>query len=308
MTRPMGGAMIAALRCVAAIALAPLLILTLAGCSDAPGEVADGPPPNPLLYEIAGADGAVEGWMLGTIHALPAGTRWRTPAIASVVEEADLLVVEIAALDDRAALAATFDRLSTSPGLPPLNQRIAPDLAPALADLIDEGGLDPAGFRNVETWAAALTLAQIGADGDSANGVDRALISEFDSRQVRELEGAVAQLAIFDRLPETEQRDLLAAVVRETQRADADPGRLRRIWLSGDLAALEAANRTGLLADPQLRDALLTARNRAWVAAVLPMLDGKAKPLIAVGTAHLVGPEGLASQLQARGYRIRRLP
>ncbi len=288
--------------------LAPLLAIALVGCSDAPGEATGGSPPNPLLYEIASADGAVEGWMLGTIHALPSGTRWRTPAIAAVVDEADLLVVEIAALDDRAALAKTFARLANSSGLPPLNQRIGPDLAPALDALIARGTLDPDRYRTTETWAAALTLAQIGAEGDPANGVDRALIRDFAARPVRELEGGAVQLAIFDRLPESEQRDMLAAVIRESQRAEANPGKLLRAWLKGDLQALEAANRTGLLADPELRDALLVQRNRAWLAAVQPMLSAKPRPLIAVGTAHLVGPEGLASLLQAQGYRVRRLP
>ncbi|MFN9631956.1 MAG: hypothetical protein ACK554_00350, partial [Erythrobacteraceae bacterium] len=50
-----------------------------------PGEEAAGPPPSPLLYESASADGAVEGWMLDTIHALPPGTKWRTPEIARVI-------------------------------------------------------------------------------------------------------------------------------------------------------------------------------------------------------------------------------
>lgn len=297
-----------AARRASAIVLAPLLILALAGCNAAPGEEAEGSPPNPLLYEIARADGAVEGWMLGTIHALPSGTRWRTPAIAAVVDEADLLVVEIAALDDRAALAQTFATLAKTPDLPPLNQRVAADLAPALAALIARGKLDPEGFRTTETWAAALTLAQIGAEGDPAHGVDRALIRDFAARPVRELEGGAAQLGIFDRLPEAEQRDMLAAVIRESQRAEADPGALRRAWLRGDLAALEEANRSGLLADTELREALLVQRNRAWLAAMLPMLDVEARPLIAVGTAHLVGPEGLASLLEAEGYRVRRLP
>jgi uncharacterized protein YbaP (TraB family) len=38
------------------------------------------------------------------------------------------------------------------------------------------------------------------------------------------------------------------------------------------------------------------------------MLKDAARPLVAVGTAHLVGPEGLAASLRARGYRVTRIP
>jgi uncharacterized protein len=283
MTAGYAGAMI--MRRAAAV-IAPLLLLWATGCSDAPGEPADGAgPPSPLLYEIASADGAVEGWMVGTIHALPAFVEWRTPAIDKAADSADLLVVEIAALDDGGALAHSFADLSRTPG-----------------------DFTPAQFAATETWAAALTLARVGAVGDPANGVDRALIADFKGRRVRELEGGPAQLAIFDRLPEAQQRAMLAAVVRDSAASAKDPERLQRAWLAGDAATIEASTREGVLADPAVREALLLARNRRWAAALIPMLAEAPRPLIAVGTAHLVGPEGLAAMLEAQGYRVRRLP
>jgi len=288
--------------------LALVLVPGLAGCSDAPGRQADGPPLSPLLYEIASTDGAVEGWMIGTIHTLPDGTKWRTAPIAKVVNAADLLVVEVAALNDRAGLADTFSQAATTPGLPPIDQRVPAHLSPRLGELLDRGGLGADGFRSTETWAAALMLAQINADGDPANGVDRALIREFASRPVNELEGVRAQFAIFDRLPEAGQRHLLAAVVAEAGGAKTQAQKLRRAWLTGDVAMLEAATRTGILADPDLREALLVQRNRAWAATLVPLLESEPRPLIAVGAAHLVGSEGLASLLQAAGYSVRRLP
>jgi uncharacterized protein YbaP (TraB family) len=303
------GASLAQAACRAAAAmLAPILLLAVAGCSVDPGAEPDNAPPSPLLYELASNDGAVEGWMLGTIHALPPGTRWRTPAITQVVARADLLVVEIAALGDGAELSRVFAELARSRGLPPLDQRLPADLRPALAALLERGGTRAREFQSSETWAAALSLAQITGEGDPANGVDRAIIADFAGRRVREFEGARGQLTIFDRLPETEQRDLLAAVVAQSVQSPQTAQRLQRAWLTGDVAALEQASRTGILADPQLREALLLARNRRWAQAIVPMLDSAPRPLIAVGAAHLVGPEGLVALLAARGYRVRRLP
>jgi hypothetical protein len=308
MTGPAGAGLIKAARRAAAILLAPLFFLALAGCSDAPGEEAEGSPPNPLLYEIASADGTVEGWMLGTIHALPGGTDWRTEAIGRVIDTADFLVVEIGAAKGQEEGPAIYRRLAQSPGLPPIGARVPPDLRPQLEDMIARGGLDSAEISGLETWAAAITLARVDATGDPANGVDRALIADFAPRPVRELEGLQGQLAIFDRLPETSQRIMLAAVLRESERARADPARLQRAWLAGDAETIAQSTREGFLADPALREALLTARNQRWTGAIVPLLAEAPRPLIAVGTAHLVGPEGLISLLEAHGYRLRRLP
>lgn len=294
------------LRCLTAL-LAPIVLLFLAGCSDVPGGSGD-EPANPLLYEIASADGAARGWMLGTIHALPPGTEWRTPAIRKAVREADLLVVEIEGLGDEASVARAFAALATSPRLPPLAARVPADLAAPLEELLSRGNLSSERFAATETWAAAIALARIDATGDPASGVDRALLADFAGRPVRELEGAEAQLAIFDRLPEAQQRAMLAAVVRDSEWARRDPERLQRAWLDGDAATIEASTREGFLADPALREALLTARNRRWAAALAPLLASGKRPLVAVGTAHLVGPDGLASLLAARGYRVRRVP
>lgn len=291
----------------ALIILAPFLFLSLAGCSDAPGEVADGSPPNPLLYEIASADGTVEGWMLGTIHALPDGVNWRTQEIASIIAEADYLVVEIGKPSDRDDGPSIYFNLSQSPGLPPLAQRLPPELRPKLVTLLERGGWDANEFDATETWGAAIALARVDAIGDPANGVDRALIDDFQGRTVREFEGLRGQLAIFDRLPESQQRAMLTAVVRESATARKDPVLLQRAWIAGDATTIAQSTSEGFLADPGLREALLVGRNRQWLAAILPMLTKAPRPLIAVGTAHLVGPEGLAVLLEAQGYRIRRL-
>jgi len=302
-----GAGITRAAQAAAAVLLAPFLAIALAGCSEAPGKgEGQSPPPDPLIYEIASADGGVEGWLFGTIHALPDGTRWRTAAIDHAIETADLLVVEVAGLDSNGL--ATFRALAESSGHPTLAARLPADLRPKLGAMIERGGLDSIDFSGLETWAAAVTLARVDAVGDPANGVDRTLIADFSGRTVRELEGMRGQLSIFDRLPESAQRTMLAAVVRENERTRSDPERLQRAWLAGDAASIDQAGREGFLADPALREALLTGRNRRWAGQIGPMLEDPPRPLIAVGTAHLVGDDGLVALLEAQGYRLRRLP
>jgi uncharacterized protein len=296
---------------LAVLALIVALSVALGACSDAAdrdkgARGGSGSAPAPLLYEIARDDGAVRGWMLGTIHALPAGTAWRTPAINDAVRKADRLVVEVALADGTAA-ARLFRELAATPDLPPIAARLPPEHHARVATLTGKAGLDEAQQRRTESWAAALILSRLTAEGSSEHGVDRALLRDFAARPVRELEGARQQLIIFDSLPEDAQRALLVAVIEASEPARNEATRLRNAWLRGDLAALETAAGRGMMADPRLREALLTGRNRRWLAPIEAELRSPERPLIAVGAAHLVGPEGLIALLEDRGWRLTRI-
>ncbi|NVE93757.1 TraB/GumN family protein [Altererythrobacter lutimaris] len=279
--------------------------LCVAACSDTPDSPSQGSAPSPLLYEVTSPDGATEGWLFGTIHALPDGTEWRTDVLQDTIENSDYLVVEIAGLDNQRAMVDTFMALSRTPDQPDIGTRVEQSERPLLFDLIDRAGYSAHDFASVETWAAALMLAQVNATGDPANGVDRALLKDFQGRDIREFEGADVQLGIFDQLAEKDQRDLLSGVLEESQ--SDDPTRLRNAWLAGDETILIEATNTGIMTDPELRAAILTDRNDEWMRQLVPLLQGDPKPFVAVGAAHLVGPEGLPAQLEALGYTVERI-
>lgn len=262
---------------------------------------------NPALWRIDGPDGQ-RGWLFGTIHSLPRPVRWRTPAIGDALDQADSIVVEVGDLTDDAALAQAFSDLSQSPGLPPLDQRVAPELRKPLSDLLARGRMDADRLGQIETWAIALTLARIPEGAlDATHGVDRAVTAAARGRPIVELEGIRGQLAIFDGLPEAEQRDLLAMVVRDARNLDTETAGLAEAWRTGRMDIIEGETRRGLLADPELRQALYTARNRAWAARIAAMLTAGHRPFVAVGAAHMAGTEGLPLLLQARGLRVTRI-
>lgn len=261
----------------------------------------------PALWEVTGpADSRA--WLFGTIHALERPVKWRSPAIDTAMRQSGSVVVEVAGVGDDPGIAAIFTRLSRTPGVPPLSERVEPLQAPGLKRLFRKTRMGDASFEDVETWAAALTLSQaLQPDLKGENGIDRAVLAAKGGRPVIELEGAEAQLGQFDGLPEKEQRDLLALVIRESTGPGAEDADLARAWQRGDMARIEAETRKGLLADPELRETLFSSRNRAWTERIAGLIAEGRRPFVAVGAAHMAGPEGLPAMLAARGYKVRRV-
>ncbi len=261
----------------------------------------------PALWEIAREDGAVEGWLFGTVHALPDDFAWRSPRLEQAIEDADTLVVEVGDLDDGAKLSALFEDMAFDQPEGPISARIREDLRDEFDELLVKAKVRRSYFDPMESWAAALALAQVAQEGQPENGADRALIEAFEGRDLIELEGARSQLAIFDSLPRAEQRDLLNAVLEEAATHGRDSGRLARLWRDGDTDGLEQLTRRGMLADPELRQALLIDRNTAWATRIENLLSARDRPLIAVGAGHLLGEDGLPALLQANGYVVTRV-
>ncbi|MFM5918145.1 MAG: TraB/GumN family protein [Novosphingobium sp.] len=278
-----------------------LAALLLAGCQK-PAEV------RPALWLVEGPGGQ-KAWLFGTIHALPAKVDWRSPRIEAALEQSDRLLVEVARIDDDAETARAFASLNTSPGLPPLADRVDPALRSKLESELAEDHFAPQALDKYETWAAALLLqnaAMAAGSSYTANGIDSALVDAY-RKPVGEFEGAAAQLAIFDRLSEPAQRALLAAMLSGDAEEEASLRKLEKAWAHGDLATVDAETGASFFGNAELRDALLVRRNQAWVQRLVGELGRGAHPFVAVGLAHMAGKDGLPALLAQRGYTVTRL-
>ncbi|MBV1918791.1 MAG: TraB/GumN family protein [Sphingomonadaceae bacterium] len=279
------------------------LALLIAACGPRPD------PAEPALWQVTGRDGG-KAWLFGTIHSLERPAQWRGAAIDRALDEADLLMVEISEIDDPAAHQAEFARLATSPGHGTLSRRVEPEVRPALLDLLARNGLKDSQFAHTETWAAALTIAQAETQELSSEyGIDRAVmkVAMAIGMPVEELEGLTGQLSIFDQLPETEQRDLLGAILSEAGAPDGQSADLAAAWRKGDMKLIERETERGMLADPELRAALFIERNNRWLGLIVSAMKQGKRPLIAVGAAHMAGADGLPALLSNSGFAVRRI-
>ncbi|NLR71518.1 TraB/GumN family protein [Novosphingobium sp. ERN07] len=277
----------------------------------------DQPPPEPAgtarvaLWQIADRSGTVRGYLFGTVHALPPKTQWLRPAITNALAASDRLVLEIAEPLDQTVAGEALAELAGTEGLPPPSERVGPNLKADLAKVYKKLGLTDADFVDTESWAVALQLAAIAgqkAGADPESGSEPVLRRLAEGKPVAGFETIQSQFAVFDALPPREQKVLLQEVTIEAASNDDEEAAMIAMWLRGDDLGIAREANEGFLADAGLHAALLTNRNRAWADQLDAMLNGGAKPFVAVGAAHLAGSDSLQRLMMARGWEIKRVP
>jgi uncharacterized protein YbaP (TraB family) len=273
-------------------------LLALSACNQQPSG-----PPAPALWEVTGPDGA-HGWLFGTVHAMPDGYDWRTPTLDAAFAKADALVVEADVSQDPGDL---FVQLSYTRGLGLPSQRVSGPKRIEVSSAFSKAGIIEHGLRDTETWAAALVLSGAVSYGEAENGADVVLMNLRGKKPLVELESVFGQLTIFDGLAQADQVYMLETVAGEIYAEEETGKEQLTAWRSGDTDTIEAQMNIGLLEDPELRQALLTERNRNWAGQIDTMLRSGEELFVAVGLAHLLGEDGLPALLEAHGFTVKRI-
>jgi uncharacterized protein YbaP (TraB family) len=296
--------------------LSLLAALLLSACNNAPDPVTLNTVKTgtPALWKVTGTRPGQTGtaYMFGTIHILPDDVEWRTPVLEAAIADSDRLVIEVLGLDDTQSAGKIFSRLAISPGQEKLDARIKPSLRDELDRIIDAADIPERSLNRMETWAAALSLASAQTRGlglDSSGGVEKKLTAQFTEagKPIEALETIEGQLGYFDRLPEAQQRQMLTSVVEESVDSQQAFERLFNAWMTGDVEQIVTLTDTGILIDPKTREYLLVLRNHDWAEQLDKRLQKPGTSFIAVGAAHLAGPDAVQTTLAKRGYKIEKI-
>lgn len=301
---------------------AALSALLIAGCASAqtpqspasasaPAVVASAPQGDaPALWRVSDADTTI--WLFGTIHVLPDGYAWRNSAIDTAIEASDALILETITGDSQSDAALLLMRLGVSSDLPPIGERVDPELLPQLASMIARGPFPESFLNGLETWAASLMLVGVTLNDlglDSENGVEEQLelIFQLANKPISGLETPAQQLGFFDSLPEEAQRHFLSSVIDTPEDIREEFDAMLEAWRSGDEEAIATTFDDELSLSEPLRQALLTRRNATWAAWIGERLDEPGTVLLAVGAGHLAGEDSVQDFLNAAGIEAVRV-
>jgi uncharacterized protein len=156
-----------------------------------------------------------------------------------------------------------------------------------------------------QLWLVMMSLAM--SNLRLANGVEPILTARAraDGRPISYLETGQEWAALAASIDDARYARIIELTLNTMTENGQRIHDLHAAWLSQRIQALEDLMPRMLLAvDPVIRNAVLDARNRAWIPLILKSLSSTKRLLIAVGALHLVGPNGLVALLEAAGCTL----
>lgn len=282
-------------------AAAALLLCLFAGCTPTKEQTA-----RPAIWRVSDTDTTI--YLLGSMHALPAGTRWDGGVVGQAITQADSLVLELAPAEVTRAGPA-FARLAPRSSPLAVERRLTGKAWSNYQRAVRETGIDGAPY---DDWALTILLGQQSAQQAGMrgeNGVESGLAAHFQraGKPVMGLETADQQMMLFETLPPLDQRALLILTAEQLDGAVRDVTSLASAWSHGDVKALERLINEDIDAIPVVREQILTRRNHNWAKWIETRMEQPGTILVAVGAGHLLGPDGVPALLTAKGLSITRL-
>jgi uncharacterized protein YbaP (TraB family) len=260
---------------------------------------------NPALWVVKDADTTI--YLFGTVHLLPNDTQWHYPALDKALSDSRTLYIELTD-DDQATMMALVLRygLDTAHPLPTLlkhSELLQLNIAANAAGV--PGGMQT--LKLMRPWLAALTLATaplLKAGLDPEHGVDKQLKTQMTAagKQVLGLETAEQQIRFLADMPRPTELAFLRSTIRDVDKGPIELTQLIDAWKNGDTATIARLEDEDLRqTEPKLYHRLLVQRNQSWAAKITAMLQQPGTIFIAVGAAHLAGPDSVQAQLHKLG-------
>jgi uncharacterized protein YbaP (TraB family) len=274
----------------------------------------------PFLYKIGGTKPS---YLFGTIHVpddrLAMGP---TQSLKDAFHEAEEVVTELPLDDTSPAHAMQLAGM-------PAGKTLASELPKPVYDrlkktLTDKGlGMAMPMMDHMKVWAVAIQIGLLDHLQELMGGKKPIDIVLHDrakelGKKTSGLETEAEQLTVFDTLSKDEQSRFLEEALDER---DADLvahkdsfSTLMNLYLGGQEAPLLAELNAGFdlkkPLDQKIMKRLITDRNKIMTDRIGAKL--KATPartyLFAVGSAHLLGDDGIVAQLKKKGLTVERVP
>jgi hypothetical protein len=297
-----------------ALAIAALALSCFAFAGAAAPAAGDGAPKH-FLWKVTGPKGVV--YLLGTIHVGKADFYPLPSIIEDSFQTADTLIEEIDTSDP--AEAARIEQGLAAVGGYTNGDTITNHLSEVtrshLAAYVKKGGLPEPAIASMRPWLVSMLVVQLEMKRrgvDPSYGLDQHFLKEArqSHKPIGALEDVASQLRLLSSLSEESQDHLLLSSLVDMEKLADGLDLLTRAWKAGDTAAIHELVTSGVREYPQLKPLmtkLFDDRNTAMTAKIARFLQTPKSYFVAVGAGHLVGDQGIPSQLRRKNFKVEQL-
>ncbi len=290
------------------LALAAAALLAMPANGEAPVQEK-----GPAMWIVSDADTRIV--LFGTVHLLPKGVAWETEAYRKAMAETAVTAVEV---DTESSYArGTFGDLVREHGLNPswqtLRGALGAERYSKLTDVAKRYGVTLSKMERYRPWFVMLMIdiEVMKANGFSRDlGVERNVLKRALSEgdRVLTMETPEAQIKALATLDSQEALDGFDVSLADLADFKGNMELLLTAWRTGDIDALDRLSGADLRRTaPAAYRALIINRNANWVDRLSGWLKGKGTYFVAVGAAHLAGPDSVVKMLEKRGFKATRI-
>lgn len=255
-------------------------------------------------------------YLLGSIHVANDKMYPLRPEIEAAFEASQYLGVEVDLTKVEQAEIQKFilEKGSYTDGTK-LKDHISADTYNKVVEILKANGLAGNSFDAFKPWVVTQGISALqvqSTDYTPDTGIDLYFSQKASklNKPVIELENTQLQLNMFNEFSDGLQEKLLLDTLEGLKQTDsaaavASLNALSQMWIQGDEQSLVAMTQA-VAQEPEYYKGLVSDRNNNMVKQVKEYLnsDKKATYFVVVGALHMLGEDGIVTQLQKEGFTV----
>ena len=195
-----------------------------------------------------------------------------------------------------------------------LDQVLSPAIYRELSDYCNRAGVSITQLKSFKPFMVILSLVSVELQKmgvTSQVGVDQYFFNkaQVDGKPTGGLETVQAQLDFLGSMSDGIEDRFVAKGLKDLGRFQQLLDQLISVWREGDEARLYQYFLRDMKNDfPKLYRRLVDDRNAAWLPQINQLIASPQTEFVLVGVAHLIGPQGIITQLKKQGLTVGKLP
>ncbi|MEE9443742.1 MAG: TraB/GumN family protein [candidate division Zixibacteria bacterium] len=258
---------------------------------------------------IAKTDSSVM-YIGGTIHILRESDRPFPPEFDRAYNASEILVFEtdIAQLQSIETQQAVMAKAMYTDGRT-LDKVLSPEVYKKLDECCTENGLPLASMNQLKPSLIIITLLgmelkKLGADQEGIDAFYHGKATA-DKKSIKGLETIEEQVKMMTSLGDGNENAFILYSIDDMEKIEEKFTKMLTAWKAGDEVTLyDLFIKEIKQLFPKIFKSIIVDRNMDWMPKIEEYLNTSKTEFVLVGTAHLLGEEGVIAQLKKLGYKV----